>query len=69
LKHVEEGVSNIPLVELGIPMASQEKLSQNFKVFTSKIVEKKISERKDTTKLLIELQDGHRIEVLLIMNA
>ena len=34
--------------------------------FTSKVVERAESRRGDTTKLLVELQDGHRIESVVI---
>ena len=59
-----EDVGSIPMTELGIPFVSQEKILASFKIFSSKLVEKKLSERGDTTKLLVELQDGHRVEVL-----
>jgi adenine C2-methylase RlmN of 23S rRNA A2503 and tRNA A37 len=40
--------------------------SAGFKLFTSKIVERIESSDDSTTKLLLELQDGHRIESVII---
>jgi hypothetical protein len=36
-------------------------LKSDFQLFTTKIVQKELSERGDTTKLIVELQDGHRV--------
>lgn len=44
-------------------------LSGDFRISTSKVVETLHSARGDSTKLLIELQDGHRIETVIMKHA
>ena len=38
-----------------------------FQLFTTKIVQREESKRGDTVKLLIELQDGHRVETVGVL--
>jgi len=62
--------SNNAVGEQGIPFeswcVSKESIARltgsEFVMFTSKVVERKDSARGDTTKLLIELQDGHQTQ-------
>jgi len=48
------------------PLAGLKLLDEKFAVFTTKVVEDKTSSDGTTTKLLIELQDGQRVESVII---
>ena len=50
-----------------LPIAAKQVLSSNFKMFTSRVVRKQTSQEDgETTKLLIELQDGLKIETVIM---
>jgi 23S rRNA (adenine(2503)-C(2))-methyltransferase len=66
ISHPTGDLNDIPLLSWCVPKAVAEEIVKNFVFFTTKIVEKSISSRADTTKLLLELQDGHRIETVVI---
>ncbi len=66
IHHPDKEIADIPFGEWSIANTLKAALSSDFVKFTTKIVEKIESERGDTTKLLIELQDGHRIETVVI---
>jgi adenine C2-methylase RlmN of 23S rRNA A2503 and tRNA A37 len=59
-------INDIPLASWCVPKVVIEEITQNFVYFTTKIIEQSRSHRGDTTKLLIELQDGHCIETVVI---
>eukprot|EP00746_Dinoflagellata_sp_MGD_P024388 gnl/MRDRNA2_/MRDRNA2_15723_c0_seq1.p1 gnl/MRDRNA2_/MRDRNA2_15723_c0~~gnl/MRDRNA2_/MRDRNA2_15723_c0_seq1.p1 ORF type:complete len:497 (+),score=88.45 gnl/MRDRNA2_/MRDRNA2_15723_c0_seq1:161-1651(+) len=52
--------------QFGIPKDTVRIIRENFQVYTTKIVGREDSKRGDTTKLLVELQDGHRIETVIM---
>jgi hypothetical protein len=57
---------DIPYIEWNFPRKAVDELQQKFNLFTSRIVERNDSARGDTTKLLIELQDGHQVETVIM---
>jgi adenine C2-methylase RlmN of 23S rRNA A2503 and tRNA A37 len=64
-----DNVAALPFEEWNFPRVSSEKLRSEFVFITSKIVERNESSRGDTTKLLIELQDGHRVETVIMRHS
>ena len=62
----DELISDISMSNLGIPSVSREKISKEYKKFTTRVAERFESARGDTTKLLVELQDGHRVETVIM---
>lgn len=64
--HPTGNLQDIPLASWCVPKLVIEELLNNFVFWTTTIVESSKSIRGDTTKLLIELQDGHRIETVVI---
>ena len=67
LSHPEASLDEVPMETWSIPISAVEAIRRDFVKFTSKIVEKSDSARGDTTKLLIELQDGeYRIETVVM---
>lgn len=62
----EKDLCDIPFKKWLVKKASQEAILKNFVKFTTTVVERNESSRGDTTKLLIELQDGHRIETVIM---
>jgi 23S rRNA (adenine(2503)-C(2))-methyltransferase len=68
LQNPDIALVDVPMSKWCVPKVMEKELKENFSHFTSKIVEKSTSIRGDTTKLLIELQDGHRIETVVIMH-
>lgn len=66
INHPEANISDIPLKQMSLPKTAIQTITQEFVKFTTKIVERNESSRGDTTKLLIELQDGHRIETVVM---
>jgi sorting nexin-8 len=69
LRHPETALDEIPFQRLGVPRAAQAIICGSFHKLTSTIAEAHTSSRGDTTKLLIELQDGHRIEAVIMRHA
>ena len=61
-------IQQVPLEEkhFSIKNVAIKTLRQSFATFTLNIVETIGNRRDDTTKLLLELQDGHRIESVII---
>ena len=61
--------SHIQWNKLGLPQDVENRLRHNneFQLFTTKIVQRDESKRGDTVKLLIELQDGHRVETVGVL--
>eukprot|EP00602_Paraphysomonas_sp_CaronLab_P000185 CAMPEP_0185028916 /NCGR_PEP_ID=MMETSP1103-20130426/14996_1 /TAXON_ID=36769 /ORGANISM="Paraphysomonas bandaiensis, Strain Caron Lab Isolate" /LENGTH=459 /DNA_ID=CAMNT_0027563495 /DNA_START=44 /DNA_END=1420 /DNA_ORIENTATION=- len=68
IAHPDVALQDVPMREWCVPKAVEKELKEGFSHFTSKVVEKSVSSRGDTTKLLIELQDGHRIETVVIQH-
>ena len=66
LSNPSGGLDAISWGKLNLPKDTIQKLYSDFNIFTTKIVEKEESKRGDTTKLLIELQDGHRVETVVM---
>lgn len=62
----DKELCDIPFDVWRVKKASSEAILKNFVKFTSKIVERNESSRGDTTKLLLELQDGHRVETVIM---
>lgn len=62
----EKDVCDVPLESWRVKKSASTAIFRDFVKFTSKIVEKNESIRGDTTKLLIELQDGHRVETVVM---
>lgn len=56
----------IPFNRFNFPRENTEQLCTKFVGSTMKVVERKESARGDTTKLLMELQDGHLIETVIM---
>ena len=56
--------ASAPFERWAVPKSIVENVTREFVLTTSKVVERIESERGDTTKLLIELQDGHRVETV-----
>jgi adenine C2-methylase RlmN of 23S rRNA A2503 and tRNA A37 len=61
-----DDVLNVPMDLWHTPKKSAEELKSRFHYFTTKIVEENVSSRGDTIKLVIELQDGHKIETVIM---
>ena len=68
IAHPDVMLNDVPMEKWCFPKAVIKEFKTNFSQFTSRIVEKSTSIRGDTTKLLIELQDGHRIETVVIQH-
>ncbi len=66
IAHPEASLNDIPMAQWSIPKSSIAAVCSDFVKFTTKIVEQSESNRGDTVKLLIELQDGHRIETVVM---
>lgn len=62
----DKDVCDVPLESWRVKKSASTAIFRDFVKFTSKIVEKNESIRGDTTKLLIELQDGHRVETVVM---
>jgi adenine C2-methylase RlmN of 23S rRNA A2503 and tRNA A37 len=62
-------LADVPMEKFNIPRSVERALKSEFHKFTSKVVTKNVSERGDTTKLLIELQDGHKIETVVMIHS
>ncbi len=65
-KNKSSSLSDVPFKEWCIARKATEVILSEFELFTTKIVERQDSKRGDTTKLLIELQDGHRVETVVM---
>ena len=66
LRNPQCDVKDIPFASLNIPKKVYHEVINKFVKLTTKIVLAQDSARGDTTKLLIELQDGHRIETVIM---
>jgi adenine C2-methylase RlmN of 23S rRNA A2503 and tRNA A37 len=59
-------LEDIPFRKWNIPKATEATIRDDFVLFTTKVVLRQDSKRGDTTKLLIELQDGHQVETVIM---
>ncbi len=62
-------INDIPFESLKLPIRSIPDIKTNFLLFTSKVDETFHSNRGDTTKLVIKLQDNHKIETVIMNHA
>ncbi len=58
----------LPYDSWSVPRAARDAIAEKFVHFTTKVVERQDSARGDTTKLLIQLQDGHLIETVIMQH-
>ena len=65
----DDDLSLIPHLRLGVPQRAYDFVRTGCFVHSAKIVERLESGRGDTTKLLIELRDGHRVETVVMRHA
>lgn len=63
-----KSLADVPYAKLSIPQNVERILTEEYQLTSCKIVEACNSGKEDTTKLLIELQDGHRIEAVVIQH-
>lgn len=66
IQHPTTVMDDIPFDKWNLPRNAIQFVKENFVVYTSKIVDKHESIRGDTVKLLIELQDGHQVETVIM---
>jgi adenine C2-methylase RlmN of 23S rRNA A2503 and tRNA A37 len=59
-------LEDTPYEKWMIPKKSVEKIQKNLHLFTSKVLQRFDSARGDTTKLLVQLQDGHEVETVIM---
>ncbi len=66
IQHPNVALEDVPMKDYSIPHSIEKDVKSNYVKFTSKILTKSESSRGDTIKLLIELQDGHQIETVMM---
>lgn len=66
IRNPDKTIDDAPFRTWSVPKKADELIKEKLTLFTTKVVEKHISNRGDTTKLLIELQDGHRVETVIM---
>lgn len=66
ISHPEAELEEVPMVKWSVPAAIEKGIRERFVKLTSKVITRQDSERDDTVKLLIELQDGHHIETVIM---
>ena len=66
IKHPETPLEELPYETWMCSKKASNILKRDFSLFTSKVVQSEVSSRGDTTKLIIELQDGHRVRAGLV---
>ena len=66
MKKKAKHLSELPYQEWCFPKYTIERIQKEFEIFTTKISERSESSRGDTTKLLIQLQDGHQVETVIM---
>ena len=64
--HPDKDICDVPFASWRVKKASADAILKNFVKYTATVVERNESIRGDTTKLLLELQDGHRIETVIM---
>ncbi|KAJ1432687.1 hypothetical protein B484DRAFT_327158 [Ochromonadaceae sp. CCMP2298] len=69
VNHPDKDVCDVPFDSWSTAKKPAQILIEQFKLLTCKIVEQNDSARGDTHKLLLELQDGHRIETVIMKHA
>lgn len=68
IQHSDTSVVDLPFDKWMCAKRASDVLKKDFTLFTTKVIQKEVSERKDTTKLIVELQDGHRVETVVIQH-
>ncbi len=58
----------VPFKSISAPVMDVEAITENFHNFTTKVIQRQDSAKGDTTKLLIQLQDGHLIETVIMQH-
>jgi adenine C2-methylase RlmN of 23S rRNA A2503 and tRNA A37 len=66
IKNPDKHLSELPYQTWNCSKKASNVLKEDFSLFTSKVVQSEVSSRGDTTKLLVELQDGHRVLTTLL---
>lgn len=66
LKKKAQHLSELPYTEWCFPKVTIDKIQSDFEIFTTKISERSESSRGDTIKLLVQLQDGHQVETVIM---
>jgi adenine C2-methylase RlmN of 23S rRNA A2503 and tRNA A37 len=68
ISHPNDSKDDLPYEAWSVPRNLSDYIKNDILQFTTRIAEKSDSSRKDTTKLLVELQDGHFIETVVIQH-
>lgn len=68
IKHPNALLTEVPFDAWQCARKASTTFKEDYTLFTSRIVQREESSRGDTTKLIIELQDGHRVTYLSISN-
>ena len=58
----------MPYAKWSVPLEAVSEVQKRFVHFTTKVVDRQDSAKGDTTKLLIQLQDGHLIETVIMQH-
>ena len=58
----------VPFSSWSVPKETVATLSKKFVQFTTKVIQIQESARGDTTKLLVQLQDGHLVETVIMQH-
>ena len=66
VNHPETELSEAPFDKWMCGRKASTMLKNDYSLFTTRIVQKEVSVRGDTTKLIVELQDGHRVGHILL---
>lgn len=66
IKHPNQSIEEIPFQSWCVKRNESDIIKNDFVRYTSKIIQQNESKRGDSIKLLIELQDGHRIETVIM---
>ena len=66
---VQQGITDltqIPYAKLSLPNSMARLLPEHFRVFTSSVVSEQTSGDGTTTKMVVQLQDGHQVECVIM---
>ncbi len=59
-------IEQIPFANWCVPKKQAQRVVEEFSLFTTKVSVRSDSSRGDTTKLLVQLQDGHQVETVIM---
>jgi adenine C2-methylase RlmN of 23S rRNA A2503 and tRNA A37 len=68
INNPDKDICDIPFEKWKVKKDAYTVIRRDFVKFTTKIVDKSVSARGDSTKLLVELQDGHRVETVVMIH-